>query len=148
MIPIKPTPRGTLAPSLWRCLMLGALLTWPTFAHAHVKWFAPYIVGAPPLAGGAVDRRSSIVRGQGGQLDWAESGVCERRDMAVIKRAPGELQQHVILSTNGARQLEPAGRVVVKGLHKLQRLNGSPARTVTFRRTAQPRAFRALGKPK
>lgn len=29
-------------------LAILALLFWPTAANAHVKWFAPYIVGAPP----------------------------------------------------------------------------------------------------
>ncbi len=46
------TCRDSIFPRLWRpvFLCLGAapamLLAWP--AQAHVKWFAPYIVGAPP----------------------------------------------------------------------------------------------------
>lgn len=33
-------------------LAFGTLVTWPSAAEAHVKWFAPYIVGAPPLSVG------------------------------------------------------------------------------------------------
>ena len=63
MIPrISPRP---LASRAYRCFghtksaiwlpahaLLGTLI-WTTPAHAHVKWFAPYIVGAPPQPLGA-----------------------------------------------------------------------------------------------
>ncbi len=43
--PSRPTPLRGAAP-----LVLTALLAvlWPSAAAAHVKWFAPFIVGAPP----------------------------------------------------------------------------------------------------
>lgn len=50
MIPIWPSCAGAIVRRPRLCAALVALTAWPTSAQAHVKWFAPYIVGAPPLA--------------------------------------------------------------------------------------------------
>jgi hypothetical protein len=42
-----PAPPSTFSP-IPRSALLALLLCLPMLAHAHVKWFAPYIVEAPP----------------------------------------------------------------------------------------------------
>ena len=51
-----PADRGSGAPARGRrfaAAAVGALSTCPLPAEAHVKWFAPYVVGAPPRPIGA-----------------------------------------------------------------------------------------------
>jgi hypothetical protein len=118
-------------------VLLGALAAWPGPAEAHAKWFAPYIVGAPPLPVAAGHGRS------GGQGVPRHAGRVRRvRDQPAPRAPVGGLHHG---SRDGvAARCGRAGRA--RGCGRVARLRHGPGRrAVEGRAGPSGRARRGLG---